>query len=94
MEKAPKYASSSRPWETVDGGGRSKDDLRNRGGEVQCGSMPLVGWSDASFEPVDARKVPIGLCDRLNVVDIDGSVLCFAVDIQVYPEAWVVRFTR
>ena len=85
---ALKYASSSRPWKTPGGGGKAKVDLCNRGEKVHSGPMSLAGWSDAAeWGPVDRRGLPIGLCDRLNVVDFVGSVPYFAMDAQVYPEA-------
>ena len=41
--------------------------------------MALVGWSDTAFGvSVDARKVPFGLCDRLDVVDTEESASYFA----------------
>ena len=90
-----KYLSPSRPWKTPGSGGKAGDDLCYRGEETDCGSMCLVGWADAAFgrkesadwEPVDGRKVPIGLRDRHDVVDIYGSAPCLVMDIQVPPEA-------
>ena len=33
-------------------------------------------------EPVDRRKVPVGLCYRLDAVDFEGSAPHFAVDVE------------
>ena len=38
---AQKYASSSRPWKTLGGSGRAKDDLCDKGGKVHGGSTSL-----------------------------------------------------
>ena len=44
-----RFASSARPWITLGGGGKAKDDLCNRGERVHGGSISLVRWSDAPF---------------------------------------------
>ena len=41
------YASSSRPWGTIGGGGAVTDDLCDRE-KAHSGSMSLDGWSDAA----------------------------------------------
>ena len=38
----------SRLWRTLRGVGKAKDDMCNRGEKMHCGSMSLVGWSDAA----------------------------------------------
>ena len=44
-----KYTSSSHPWKTPGGGGNTEDQLRNRGEEAHCGSMPWVACLDATY---------------------------------------------
>ena len=44
-----KYVSPSRSWKTLGGGGRKTDGREKRGEMAHCGSMSLVGWSDAAF---------------------------------------------
>ena len=74
-----KSAPSSHPWKAL---GRS--DKRRTGtlrrndlsGKVRC----------CLWGPVNGRKVPIGVCDRLHVVDFEGPASHFAADIQVRKE--------
>ena len=44
-----KYASPSRPWKTLGGGGKAKDGPRNHGEQLRRGSTSLVGGSGAAY---------------------------------------------
>ena len=56
-----------------------KSSLRNyvAGGFVRCGLRRLVVW----------RGTSAGTCDWTNVFFFDGAASCFAVDLQIHPEA-------
>ena len=71
-----KYALFSHPWRSLGFDGKAKDDLRNRGAKLHRGLMSYVGW----WRPVDGRKVPIGLRDRLDVSFVNWAAPCFAAD--------------
>ena len=51
---ALQFASPPRPWKTLGGGGKAKDDLRNRGEIMHSGSMSSVRRSAASYGPESA----------------------------------------
>ena len=36
--------------------------------------------------PVDGSQVPIGFCDRLDVLDLEGPASHFAGDLQIRKE--------
>ena len=44
-----KYASPPHPCKTLGRSDRAEQGVRKRGGRVHCGSMSLVGWSDAAY---------------------------------------------
>ena len=81
------YASPCRPWKTLGGGGKAKVDHCNRGKKVHSGLMSLGGWSDAAYGNRSTWEMPIGFCDRLDVVDIVGPAAYFAMDFEAYPGA-------
>ena len=66
-----------------------------RGDEVHSGST-FFGWTVGCClcGPVDGRTVPIGFCVWLDVADFVGPAPYFAIDVQVNPEAWLVRFSH
>ena len=84
-----KYASSSHPRNTLGRGSRVNKALRDSGGGIRCGPMPLVGdqLTGCCFRgPVDRREVPIRLCDWTYVGDLKGPTPYFATDVQVRQE--------
>ena len=85
---ALQYASSSLPWKSLGGSGKSKDDACDRGRMMPCGFTPHVGWLDAAYGgPVDGGGAPIGLCDRLSVMGAERPAPCPAMDVRFHPEA-------
>ena len=81
-----KYASSSRHWKTLGGGGRVRGDLCNRRGGVQSGSTSLAGWSDAAWRDqlAEGRR-------RLGyVIGVTSSTLSGPCHIS----QWTTTFTR
>ena len=43
------YATSSRPWRNLGFARKADSDMRNRGEELHCVAMSLVGWSDVGY---------------------------------------------
>ena len=44
-----KYASPSHPWKALGRSDKVEKDLRKSGERVRCGSMTVVGSSDATY---------------------------------------------
>ena len=80
-----KYASPPHPWKAPAWRDKVGKGLRQGGERVHCGATFLVGCSDAAYVgPVDGRKVPTGICDRVGVVDFGGPMPYSATDIQIH----------
>ena len=80
------YAPSSRPRKTPGRSGREKEDVCNRGGKLQSGSMSLIGWSDAAYEDQSTEgKWRLG-----HMVGLTSSTLSGPCHLL----QWTSEFTR
>ena len=82
---ALKYASSSLSWEAPGRGDKVHGVLRKRGGTVTWRINDLSRMARCClWGPADGGKVPIGLRDRLDVVDAEGAMSHFAEGLQIH----------